>query len=570
MGTQTRQAGNPTVMGQLVLCVSSWGGAYALYPMAMNGKDLAGMGDVAGFVVLLLLLLGVASGKGLLGAVDKAIDRRRWHGRVLEASDRQGNARLGTQTDAKSGGFLTGFGFICGRISGKLFTIASEKSWIITGPAGSGKSLWLLANLVASRHRIKTKKGYKEVLPGLVVLDISGEIYCSVHRWLTEKLSYRIVVLCAEAERMSEELGVEITSTQSNPAAFMTNSQNPKDDAEMLAMFIHPGTPKGKAAGATEHFDEIARLVLTTWILWLLSKYGVVTLTDLRRCVMSTQDEQAAVIDEILQGNDAGDGPIGNALRENASTIQLLMTNPSDEYSGAMTTCARSVRLYSAGTNMGTQVSENRADWSDLKNPETPTAFFIMTPVERLDTYGPWTSLTIASGIEQLARHKNNHPVHLHLDEIGNIYLPNLMKLISVYRKFSLVTILYLQSMRAQLARWYGDDAATEIIGNCETLQGFSMRNLSDLKEISELIGKETVRDASETLRVDPGGSPNVSYSGSYRGESVLSADKIRRLPTDKTLVMHGNAPPFVLNVVNPLHEAWLQERLDENPYYRE
>ncbi len=571
-----QQKAPPTVMGRLVVCVASFWGAIVLYERSMAGADVAGLGDVGGFAAVALALVGLNAAIGFLNAVDNVIDRHRWHRRLEAASDRQGTAKLGDLKTAKAGGFLTGFGFICGRLKGKLFTIESQKSWIVHGPAGSGKSLWLLVNLLASRHAKSPGKSYwswfnrsatrRVILPGLMVLDVTGEIFCVVRRRLLE-LGYRIVVLCPEAERMSAELGVEFESTPCNPAEFLRNSGNRKDDAEMFTQFLHPGTPKGKGSPSSEHFDELGRMILTMWVLWLMFRYGEVTLPSLRRVIMATGDEQAAAIEEMLK---VGDKVGGGALRETAAAVQNLMVNSPEEFSGAMTTATRAVRLYSQDSPIGSQVSEHFADWGDLKNPETPTVFFIMTPPERLDTYAPWVSLTIATGVETMARHRNHNPVHIHLDEVGNIFLPNLSRLISVYRKFGLVTILYLQSMRAQLSRWYGSDAATEIITNCETLQGFSMRSLSDLREISALAGEETVTDGSATLREGPGGVPEVSFSGQYRGRPLCRIEDIRQLPADKTLLLHANYPPFILDVVNPLKEPWLRKMSDDNPYYRE
>ena len=84
-------------------------------------------------------------------------------------------------------------------------------------------------------------------------------------------------------------------------------------------------------------------------------------------------------------------------------------------------------------------------------------------------------------------------PIHVRclLDEVANITIPNLERLISVLRSREISACLVVQA-QSQLKAIYKEHADT-IIGNCDTTLFLGGKEKTTLKEISEVLGKETI-----------------------------------------------------------------------------
>ena len=85
-------------------------------------------------------------------------------------------------------------------------------------------------------------------------------------------------------------------------------------------------------------------------------------------------------------------------------------------------------------------------------------------------------------------------PVHVRclLDEVANIgQIPKLEKLIATIRSREISACLILQA-QSQLKAIYKDNADT-IVGNCDTTLFLGGKEKTTLKEMSELLGKETI-----------------------------------------------------------------------------
>lgn len=551
MSTDSKKQSSPTVLGQLIFLVIAILTTRYFYLLSQQGWDAALIGSVAGVVTSLIALLG------LLNAIDEYTDRIRRQRRLISHSKKKGDAKLGDNEDAKEVGLLGNQGIILGRIGKKIYRYAGEAAVIVAGRPGSWKGVAFVI-----RNLLEAPRPTKDNFQSYITIDISGELYSVCSRRLRE-LGYRVVVIASEATRLSEELGIPIESICHNPAGYL-NALDPNviEDVETFVHLLHPGVEPSKQNGTTQHFDDLARLILATCILWLLLRYDEVTLPGLRRCVMSSNDE----LHMLLESTSESDA-FGGALSESASSVLSLMANSPEEFSGAITTATRSVKLFSAGGNVGKIVSRDGFRWSELK--KEPIAVFIIVPPERLKSQAQFLSLVISASAEALARERSNQRVIYLLDEVGNFYLPNLMQIVSLYRKYGLQVILVLQQLESQLARIYGKDAAREIQGNCEVIMALSMTELDDLKRLSELAGQETVFDGSHTIRETDSGKPEVSYSGSYQGQPVLRSDAIRRLEKHQGLVLYANAPPFIVELMNYLEDPQILSHADPNPFYK-
>ena len=136
-------------------------------------------------------------------------------------------------------------------------------------------------------------------------------------------------------------------------------------------------------------------------------------------------------------------------------------------------------------------------------------------------------------------------PVHVRclIDECANIgQIPNLEKLIATIRSREISACLVLQA-QSQLKSIYKDNADT-IIGNCDSLIFLGGKEKSTLKEISEVLGKETIDlyNTSETR------STNNSYGLNYQkvGKELMSQDEIAVMDGGKCILQLRGVRPFL------------------------
>ena len=117
-------------------------------------------------------------------------------------------------------------------------------------------------------------------------------------------------------------------------------------------------------------------------------------------------------------------------------------------------------------------------------------------------------------------------PVHVRclLDEFSNIgQIPNFEKLIATIRSREISASIILQS-QSQLKALYKDNADT-ILGNCDTTLFLGGKESTTLKEMSEMLGKETIDlyNTSDTR----GNSPSYGTNYQKTGKSLMSTDEI-------------------------------------------
>ena len=104
-------------------------------------------------------------------------------------------------------------------------------------------------------------------------------------------------------------------------------------------------------------------------------------------------------------------------------------------------------------------------------------------------------------------------PIHVRclLDEFANIgQIPNFDKLIATIRSREISASIILQS-QSQLKTIY-KDAADTIVGNCDVTLFLGGKEKSTLKEISELLGKETIDSLSQSENRGAQTSHGLSY----------------------------------------------------------
>ena len=136
-------------------------------------------------------------------------------------------------------------------------------------------------------------------------------------------------------------------------------------------------------------------------------------------------------------------------------------------------------------------------------------------------------------------------PVHVRclIDECANIgQIPNLEKLVATIRSREISDCLVLQA-RSQLKAIYKDNADT-IVGNMDSQIFLGGSEPTTLKDLSEMLGKETI-DAFNTSDTR-GNSPSYGTTFQKMGHELLSRDELAVLDGGKCILQLRGVRPFL------------------------
>jgi type IV secretion system protein VirD4 len=135
-------------------------------------------------------------------------------------------------------------------------------------------------------------------------------------------------------------------------------------------------------------------------------------------------------------------------------------------------------------------------------------------------------------------------PVHVRclLDEFANIgQIPKFEKLIATIRSREISACIILQS-QSQLKAIYKDNADT-IVGNCDTTLFLGGKEKTTLKEISEILGKETI----DSFNTSENRGREVSHGLNYQklGKELMTQDEIAVMDGGKCIMQLRGVRPF-------------------------
>ena len=138
-------------------------------------------------------------------------------------------------------------------------------------------------------------------------------------------------------------------------------------------------------------------------------------------------------------------------------------------------------------------------------------------------------------------------PVHVRfiLDEFANIgQIPKFDKLIATIRSREISASIILQA-QSQLKAIYKDNADT-IVGNCDTTLFLGGKEKTTLKEISEILGKETI----DLYNTGESRGKETSHSLNYQktGKELMSMDELSVMDGSKCILQLRGVRPFLSN----------------------
>jgi len=135
-------------------------------------------------------------------------------------------------------------------------------------------------------------------------------------------------------------------------------------------------------------------------------------------------------------------------------------------------------------------------------------------------------------------------PIHVRclLDEFANIKIPQMERLISVFRSREISAALVVQA-QSQLKAIY-DKHADTITGNCDAMLFLGGKEKTTLEEVSKMLGKETIDtyNNSETK----GNSPSFGKNYSKLGKDLMSMDELAVMDGGKCILQLRGVRPFL------------------------
>ena len=156
-------------------------------------------------------------------------------------------------------------------------------------------------------------------------------------------------------------------------------------------------------------------------------------------------------------------------------------------------------------------------------------------------------------------------PVHVRclLDEFANIgQIPKFDKLIATIRSREISASIILQS-QSQLKSIYKDSADT-IVGNCDTTLFLGGKETTTLKEMSEMLGKETIDLYNTTDTRGTSRSYGINYQKT--GKELMSRDELAVMDGGKCILQLRGVRPFFSDKYDITKHKRYKELSDSNP----
>ena len=157
-------------------------------------------------------------------------------------------------------------------------------------------------------------------------------------------------------------------------------------------------------------------------------------------------------------------------------------------------------------------------------------------------------------------------PVHVTclFDEFANQKIPNWEHLVSVIRSRNISAHLAVQA-QSQLKAVYKDHADT-IVGCCSSMLFLGGKERTTLKEVSEMLGKETIDSYNESITRGSQESHGQNYQ--KLGKDLMSPDELAVMPSSRCILQIQGCRPFYSRKYSLERHPQYKYTADANPKY--
>ena len=471
------------------------------------------------------LLVGLCCGAGLRLAVYLRGKNAKKYRRGIE----YGSARWGTPKDIEP--------FMAPKFSDNIILTKTErlmmsnrppdpknarnKNVLVVGGSGSGKTrFWLKPNLLQCHS-------------SYVVTDPKGSIVVECGNALL-KNGYKLKIL--NTINFSK-------SMHYNPFAYVHSE---KDILKLVTTLMT--NTKGEGSGGDPFWEKSERLLLTALIAYLhyeapVEEQNFATLLEMLNTM------------QVLEDDEEYQNPVDLLFEELAKKKPNSFAGRQYKlYKLAAGKTAKSI-LISCGARLAPFDIQELRDLTmydelqlDTLGDKKTALFLIMSDTD--STFNFLISMVYTQLFNLLCDKADDVyggklPIHVRclIDECANIgQIPNLEKLVATIRSREISACLVLQA-RSQLKAIYKDNADT-IVGNMDSQIFLGGSEPTTLKDLSEMLGKETI-DAFNTSDTR-GNSPSYGTTFQKMGHELLSRDELAVLDGGKCILQLRGVRPFL------------------------
>ena len=398
---------------------------------------------------------------------------------------------------------------------------ARNKNVLVVGGSGSGKTrFWLKPNLLQCHS-------------SYVVTDPKGSIVVECGNALL-KNGYKLKILNTINFKKSMHY---------NPFAYVHSEK----DILKLVITLMTNT-KGEGSGGDPFWEKSERLLLTALIAYLhyeapVEEQNFATLLEMLNTM------------QVLEDDEEYQNPVDLLFEELAKKKPNSFAGRQYKlYKLAAGKTAKSI-LISCGARLAPFDIQELRDLTmydelqlDTLGDKKTALFLIMSDTD--STFNFLISMVYTQLFNLLCDKADDQyggklPVHVRclIDECANIgQIPNLEKLVATIRSREISACLVLQA-RSQLKAIYKDNADT-IVGNMDSQIFLGGSEPTTLKDLSEMLGKETI-DAFNTSDTR-GNSPSYGTTFQKIGHELLSRDELAVLDGGKCILQLRGVRPFL------------------------
>ena len=398
---------------------------------------------------------------------------------------------------------------------------ARNKNVLVVGGSGSGKTrFWLKPNLLQCHS-------------SYVVTDPKGSIVVECGNALL-KNGYKLKILNTINFKKSMHY---------NPFAYVHSE---KDILKLVTTLMT--NTKGEGSGGDPFWEKSERLLLTALIAYLhyeapVEEQNFATLLEMLNTM------------QVLEDDEEYQNPVDLLFEELAKKKPNSFAGRQYKlYKLAAGKTAKSI-LISCGARLAPFDIQELRDLTmydelqlDTLGDKKTALFLIMSDTD--STFNFLISMVYTQLFNLLCDKADDVyggklPVHVRclIDECANIgQIPNLEKLVATIRSREISACLVLQA-RSQLKAIYKDNADT-IVGNMDSQIFLGGSEPTTLKDLSEMLGKETI-DAFNTSDTR-GNSPSYGTAFQKMGHELLSRDELAVLDGGKCILQLRGVRPFL------------------------
>lgn len=176
----------------------------------------------------------------------------------------------------------------------------------------------------------------------------------------------------------------------------------------------------------------------------------------------------------------------------------------------------------------------------DLK--AAPATLFMVCDYSRMDVFAPWLGLLMWAALKELVREDNDVPVYFILDEFTNYRLSGLPNALTALGGYGVRCLMVVQELK-EIARVYGHEALSTILGQSDVKQFFGVSSFETAQLVSRMLGEEELNSESFGMGAEVLGTPSLNLG--RRAKLLMNADEVRRLPEDEQIIFVKNLPPI-------------------------